>query len=108
MKARYLFLTAVSLMLGLGALIPPPAPAAYPDHSIQLIIPYVPGATGDITARLLADELEKILGQKIVPNNKAGAGTVLGAATAQKLIDTLLAIETVKDIRALRPLLQKS
>ena len=33
---------------------------------------------------------------------------ILGAATAQRLIDTLLAIETVKDIRALRPLLQKS
>jgi tripartite-type tricarboxylate transporter receptor subunit TctC len=79
MKARHLFLTAVSLILGLGALIPPASPAAYPDHSIQLIIPYVPGATGDITARLLADELEKILGQKIIPNNKAGAGTVLGA-----------------------------
>ena len=33
---------------------------------------------------------------------------VIGAATAQKLVDTLLAIETVKDIRTLRPLLQKS
>jgi hypothetical protein len=33
---------------------------------------------------------------------------VLGAATTQKLIETLLTIETVKDIRTLRPLLQKS
>jgi hypothetical protein len=33
---------------------------------------------------------------------------VLGSATAQKLIDTSLAIERVKDVRALRPLLQKA
>ena len=33
---------------------------------------------------------------------------VLGAGTAQKLIDTLLTIETVKDVRALRPLLQRA
>jgi len=35
-------------------------------------------------------------------------GPVLGAATATKLIDTLLAIETVKDMRSLRPLLQRA
>ncbi len=57
--------------------------AGYPDRNIQLIIPYVPGATGDITARMLADELEKNLGGvKIIPNNKPGAGTVLGAEAA--------------------------
>jgi hypothetical protein len=33
---------------------------------------------------------------------------VMGAATAQKLIDTLLSIDAVKDIRSLRPLLQRS
>jgi hypothetical protein len=33
---------------------------------------------------------------------------VLGAATAQKLIETLLTIEAVSDIRTLRPLLQKA
>jgi hypothetical protein len=33
---------------------------------------------------------------------------VLGATTAQALITTLMAIEGVKDIRTLRPLLQKS
>jgi tripartite-type tricarboxylate transporter receptor subunit TctC len=36
----------------------------------------------DVTARLLAAELEKILGAKIIPNNKPGAGTVLGTEAA--------------------------
>lgn len=62
----------------------PSLSAGYPDRSIQLIIANAPGATGDITARMLAEELEKILGQKVIPNNKPGAGTVLGVETAAR------------------------
>lgn len=50
----------------------------FPDRPIQLVIPYVAGATGDITARMLAEELEKILGTKIISVNKPGASAVLG------------------------------
>jgi tripartite-type tricarboxylate transporter receptor subunit TctC len=52
--------------------------AGYPDHPIQLIIPNVAGAQMDITGRMLAEEMEKIIGGKIITNNKPGAGTVLG------------------------------
>jgi len=83
MKARHLSIFAVLIVWGLGMLAPAPSLAAYPDHPIQIIIPYVPGATGDITARMVADELEKILKVKVIPNNKPGASTVLG-------VDTLL------------------
>jgi len=78
MKARHLFISAVFIVLGLGMLAPAPSLAAYPDRPIQLVIPYVAGATGDITARMLAEELEKILGAKIVSLNKPGASAVLG------------------------------
>ena len=82
MKARHFFLFTVLLILGLGTLVPSSSfGAGYPDRPIQLVIPYVPGATGDITARMLAEELEKILGAKIIPNNKPGASTVLGVDT---------------------------
>jgi tripartite-type tricarboxylate transporter receptor subunit TctC len=60
----------------------PVSSAAYPDHNIQLIVPYVAGATGDITARLLIEELQKTLGVKIIPNNKPGAASVLGTDAA--------------------------
>ena len=56
--------------------------AGYPDHTIQFIIANVAGAQMDITGRLLADELGQILGQKVIPNNKPGAGTVLGTDAA--------------------------
>lgn len=83
MQARRLSIFAFLFVLGLGTLGPSVSfGQRYPDRPIQLIIPYVAGATGDITARMLADELEKVLGQKIIPNNKPGAGTVLGAETA--------------------------
>ena len=74
MKTRSVFFLAVLTALALATLTPAVCPAAgYPDHNIQLIIPYVPGSTGDITARMLSEELEKILGTKIIPNNKPGA-----------------------------------
>ena len=84
MKLRYLFF-AVLFVLGFGILVPSASFAAgYPDHNIQLIIPNVAGAQMDITGRLLATELEKILGAKIIPNNKPGAGTVLGTEAATR------------------------
>ena len=83
MRTKHLIVFVALFVLGLWMLTPSVSFAAgYPDHQIQLIIPYVPGATGDITARMLADEMEKIIGAKIIPNNKPGAGTVLGAEAA--------------------------
>ena len=92
MKARHLFFFVFLVMLGLGAFAPSVSLAAgYPDHPIQLIIPYVAGATGDITARMLAEEMEKATGAKIIPNNKPGAGTVLVPTLppGRKRMDTL-------------------
>ncbi|HEX2965856.1 MAG TPA: tripartite tricarboxylate transporter substrate binding protein [Syntrophorhabdaceae bacterium] len=77
---RGILLFVVALVLS----VPSMSFAAYPDKNIQLVIPYVAGATGDITARLVANELEKILGVKIIPVNKPGASTVLGVETVAK------------------------
>jgi tripartite-type tricarboxylate transporter receptor subunit TctC len=83
MRRRHLFLFAILFIAGIGILLPSASFAAgYPDHNIQLIIPNVAGAQMDITGRMLASELEKNLGAKIIPNNKPGAGTVLGTEAA--------------------------
>jgi tripartite-type tricarboxylate transporter receptor subunit TctC len=50
----------------------------YPDRPIQLVIPNVAGSSMDNSARALAEELEKVLGTKVVSLNKPGASTVLG------------------------------
>ena len=78
MKAKC-FIFVVLSALALVAFAPSsPQAAGYPDHPIQLVITNVAGAMVDVTGRMLGEEMGQILGQKIIPNNKPGAGTVLG------------------------------
>ena len=64
----------------------------------------------------LSDRVEAVRGTvrnpmtrtEVVDKSRDLIAPVLGPSTAQKLIDAVLAIESVKDVRALRPLLQKT
>ena len=56
------------------------AQGAYPNKPIRLIVPFTPGGVTDTSARLIADQMTKRLGQQIIVENKPGASGNIGTS----------------------------
>jgi tripartite-type tricarboxylate transporter receptor subunit TctC len=54
--------------------------AAYPDKPIKIVVPYSTGGSSDLMARMIGDFLSKEIGQSIIVENRAGAGSMIGTA----------------------------
>ena len=60
------------------------AQAPYPSRPIKLVVPFPPGGSTDIVARLLGGKLSESLGQPVVIENRPGAGAALGTEVVAK------------------------
>jgi tripartite-type tricarboxylate transporter receptor subunit TctC len=78
------FSLVASAALALLAVQPVARADDYPNRPITLIVPFPPGGSTNVVARIVADKLSAALGQQVVVDNRGGAGGTIGTRFAAK------------------------
>ena len=65
-------------------LLPAALAGAFPDRPVRLVVPYAPGGSSDVLARLMSERMRDALGQPVVIENRPGAGSMLGTDAVAK------------------------
>jgi len=101
MQRRHLIALTSVFMLGVTATGSALA-QNYPNKIVKLQVPFAPGGTTDIIARVIADPLGKALGQSVIVENKAGGGGVVGATELSRAVADgyILGVATVSTTAA--------
>ncbi len=85
MQRRSLIITSLSAAASLFAAGGAWA-QAYPSKPVRLVVPFAPGGTTDIVARVLSEKINGPLGQTMIVENKAGGGGSIGANETAKAV----------------------
>jgi tripartite-type tricarboxylate transporter receptor subunit TctC len=80
MRARAIMMVAFAG----AAPVTPAAAQNFPDHPIEITVPFTPGAVTDVLGRALAEGLTRELGQRALVVNKAGATGAIGTAAVAR------------------------
>ena len=81
-----LLLLTIAFITALAALVTPASTAAqgYPNRPLRLIVPATPGGQVDIVARVIGQKLTESWGQKVIVDNRPGAGSNIGTEIAAR------------------------
>ncbi len=60
------------------------AQSSFPNRDVRLVVPYTPGGSTDVNARILAEGLGKVWKQTVIVENRPGAGTATGTAAVAR------------------------
>src|SRR3954463_558774 len=78
MSRRFVVLVLMAVLVVAVATGAARGQEAWPSRPIQLIVPFAPGGSTDVIARVVAQYLRPLLGHPVVVDNRAGAGGSLG------------------------------
>jgi tripartite-type tricarboxylate transporter receptor subunit TctC len=78
------FVRRVVTLLALASLTVPALAQDYPKRAVKIIVPFAAGGPADIYARVVGRQLQEVLGQPFVIDDRPGAGSVLGTDAAAK------------------------
>jgi len=101
-------LSVGSLALAGAAGTSPSWADAYPERPVSLVVPFPPGGTTDVLARVVAEQLGKRLGGSFLVDNRPGANTIIGAQfVAKSRADGYTLLIAAGSTMVLNPLLRK-
>jgi tripartite-type tricarboxylate transporter receptor subunit TctC len=78
MQIWKIWLCAAALALGLPGASDQAQAQSFPNRAITLVIPFAPGGSTSIVGRVIADKMSELIGEKIVVDNRPGAGGTVG------------------------------
>jgi tripartite-type tricarboxylate transporter receptor subunit TctC len=68
-------LLALAVAMALVGFVPTSATADYPERPVRVIVGFGPGSSADVSARVVSEELSRILGQRVFVENRPGASS---------------------------------
>src|SRR4051794_14127056 len=74
----------VAVLLGVSVAVDQAQAQNYPTRAITLVIPFAPGGSTSIVGRAIADKMSEVLGEKVVVDNRPGAGGTVGTKAVAK------------------------
>ena len=80
----------------------------WPGRPVRIVVPQTPGASTDLTARLIAQKLSPVLGQPVIVENRPGAGSIVGTELVAKATPDGHTLLVVASSITLNPIIHKN